>query len=824
MIQSYMQQSTKKVLHTLELAVSELVSLQMNVLTPDFILLALLSQPDSEATRILEHELPAPQETVAMLLGQIRQHYQQAVQVEATQIVASQEMAEVFRIAWEEAKKAGDDYVSTGTLFIALFDSKAGYTAELLKQTGMSVEQARQALKEMRGGHTISTEEAETARDVLERYTKNLTEMAHRGELDPVIGRDEEIAQVIQTLSRRKKNNPALIGEAGVGKTVIVEGLAQRIAAADVPDTLLNKRILLLDISEIVAGAKMRGEFEERLKGVRDAVIKAEGQVILFIDELHTVVGAGAGGGGGGLDATSMLKTALAQGSLQVIGADTLDEYHRFVEADKALERRFHPILVREPSVEETVRVLQSICPRYEKHHQITFKPEALEVAAQLSERYISDRKLPDKAVDLIDEAGSHKHIQVISIPRNIKEMEIENKKLLKDKVQAFYTQNFEEAAGLQMDILKAEERLKAARESWESKRGQVDSSVTSEDIADVVSRWTGIPVARMVESEAEKLARMEHALHKRIVGQSDAVNIVSDAIRRNRVGITSSRRPIGSFLFLGPTGVGKTELAKALAEFLLDDETRIVRLDMSEYMERHEVSKMIGAPPGYIGYGEGGQLTEKVRHNPYTVVLLDEVEKAHPDVFNMLLQILEDGQLTDAQGRTVSFRNTILIGTSNLGTEALTPEKRPIGFIKSEIPDYQEAKGLVMHEVKKFFKPEFLNRLDDVIVFHYLEKDHMRQITSMFVQELIQRMSVRDITLQVNEDVIDKLAKDGFDPVYGARPLRREVERQVENPLAMKMVKGECPEGSHVRIALKDGSVTFAVGDNARASSDSVV
>lgn len=822
MIQNYMQQSTKKVLHTLELAVSELVSLRMNVLTPDFILLALLSQPDSEATRILEHELPAPQETVATLLGQIRQHYQQAVQVQTTQIVTSQELAEVFRIAWEEAKKAGDDYVSTGTLFIALFDSKADYAADLLKQTGMSAEQARQALKEIRGGHTISTEDAETVRDVLERYTKNLTEMAHRGELDPVIGRDKEIAQVIQTLSRRKKNNPALIGEAGVGKTVIVEGLAQRIAAADVPDTLLNKRILSLDMSEIVAGAKMRGEFEERLKGVRDAVIKAKGQIILFIDELHTVVGTGVGGGG--LDATSMLKTALAQGSLQVIGADTLDEYHRFVEADKALERRFHPILVREPSVEETIRILEGISSRYETYHQITFKPEALEAAAQLSERYISDRKLPDKAVDLIDEAGSRKHIQAISVPLNIKEMEIENQKLFQNKVQAFYTQNFEEAARLQMDILKAEERLKAAREAWERKRGQVDSSVTSEDIAEVVSHWTGIPVARMVESEAEKLARMEDALHKRIVGQNDAVNIVSDAIRRNRAGIAVSRRPIGSFLFLGPTGVGKTELARALAEFLLDDETRIVRLDMSEYMERHEVSKMIGAPPGYIGYGEGGQLTEKVRHNPYTVVLLDEVEKAHPDVFNMLLQILEDGQLTDAQGRTVSFRNTILIGTSNLGTEALTPEKRPIGFIKSEIPNYQEAKGLVMHEVKKFFKPEFLNRLDDVIVFHYLEKDHMRQIASMFVQELAQRMSVRDITLQVDEDVIDKLAKDGFDPVYGARPLRRQVERQVENPLAMKMVKSECPEGSHVHIALKDGSVTFTVGDNARARSDSVV
>jgi ATP-dependent Clp protease ATP-binding subunit ClpC len=810
MFQNYVEQSTKKVLHTLELAVSELVQHQQNVLTPDFILLALLDQPDSEAQQILQRISSDPNTLAANVGSQIQVHYQDAKPAKGDQIVASKEVADLFEIALEEAHGLGDQYVSTGVLFLAMFNSRVGHVAELLHEAGLERKQALEALKELRGGRVMDNDAAESEGDVLSRYTKDLTEMARDGELDPVIGRESEIAQIVQTLSRRKKNNPVLIGEAGVGKTVIVEGLAQRIVQADVPDTLLNKRLLSLDMSEIVAGANMRGEFEERLKSVRDAVVQAKGKVILFIDELHTVVGAGAGAGG--MDAPSMLKTALAQGTLQVIGATTLEEYHRYVETDKALERRCHTILVRERSIEDTLRILQGIAPRYEQHHKVRYSPESLEAAAELSERYINDRNLPDKAVDLVDEAGSRKHIRLVSIPHDVKELEQRYQELLREKAVAFDAQDFEKTAKLQMDILKKEEKLEKARKKWRKKQVEVDETVSKEDIAEVVSSWTDIPVARMVESEANKLSRMEENLHHRIIGQEDAVRAVADAIRRNRAGITAPRRPIGSFLFLGPTGVGKTELAKALAQFLLDDESRIVRLDMSEYMERHEVSKMIGAPPGYIGYGEGGQLTEKVRHNPYTVVLLDEVEKAHPDVFNMLLQILEDGQLTDAQGRTVSFRNTILIGTSNLGTETLSPEHRSIGFVQSATPDYREAKSMVMQEVKKFFKPEFLNRLDDIIVFHYLEHDHVRAIAHMYIDELVRSMQQRDITLEIDEAVIEKLAQDGFEPAYGARPLRREVERQLENPMAMLLVRGECEDGARVHISLEDKKIRFEV------------
>ena len=812
MFQQYLRQSTQKVVEALELAVSELASIRQNVLNGDFILLGLLSQQDSEAIQILEQLLPETRPAMRKMVDGIYSHYRHTGPSEEKQIqvVVTQEVNDIFRIALREAQALGDELISTGTLFLSLFDESVGRPATILREAGINREQAVEALRRLRGGRTVSSKDAESREDVLAEYTTDLTEMARRGELDPVVGREDEIQRVIQTLSRRKKNNPAIIGEPGVGKTVIVEGLAQRIADTDVPETLLNKRLLSLDMGEIIAGAKMRGEFEERLKSVRDAVIAERGRVILFIDELHSVVSAGAGGGG--LDAPSMLKTALARGTLQVIGADTLDEYRRHIEADKALERRFQPILVGEPSVEDTVRILQGVTPRYEKHHGITYLPQALDAAARLSERYISERRLPDKAVDLIDEAGSRKHLRLISIPEDLRAMERQRQRLLREKTEAFNAQRFEETARLQMQILDVEHALGTARKAWQAEQTREETSVDEEDIADVVASWTNIPVARMVETEAEKLGRMEENLHRRIVGQEDAVTAVADAIRRNRAGIGAPSRPIGSFLFLGPTGVGKTELARALAAFLLDDESRIVRLDMSEYMERHEVSKMVGAPPGYIGYGEGGQLTERVRRNPYTVVLLDELEKAHPDVFNMLLQILEDGRLTDAQGRTVSFRNTILIGTSNLGTESLSPDKRPIGFTQTAEPDYEEARRMVLQEVKKFFKPEFLNRLDDVIVFHYLDKTQVRRIADMFIAELAQRLEARDITLMVDEDVADKLSRDGFDNVYGARPLRREVERRLENPLAMKIVQGECKDGARVRVTLRRDNIEFIV------------
>jgi len=810
MLQEYIQKSTQKLVNMLEQAGAELISHKQRVLTPDFILLALLSQEDTEAVRVFSQLLEEPMEAITQIKSKVYHFYKNTTLDEKTQIEISPEVVILFKKAYQEAKKLGDKFIATGTLLLAFFDDDIGHASQFLKETGLSYEQVRKELLKVRSGRNISSNNAETEADVLEKYTQDLTDLARKGELDPVIGREEEVEQVIQTLSRRRKNNPAIIGEAGVGKTVIVDLLAQKIVNADIPDTLLNRRILSLDMGEIVAGASMRGQFEERLKSVRDAVIEAKGNIILFIDEMHTVVGAGAGSGG--VDAPSLLKSALSRGSIQVIGATTLDEYRRSIETDKALERRFHPIIISEPNIDESIEILKSLAPRYEQHHQILYEPKALEASVKLSERYITDRRLPDKAVDLLDESGAKKHIRLISIPHNIRVLERENQRLNNEKTAAYNAQDFETAATIQTELIKLEERLKSAREQWETSRGDVNSSVTEEDIAEVVSRWTGIPVARMVESEAEKLIHMEEKLHQRIIGQDSAIKSVADAIRRNRAGIGSPRRPIGTFLFLGPTGVGKTELARALAAFLLDDESRIVRLDMSEYMERHEVSKMIGAPPGYIGYGEGGQLTEKVRRNPYTVVLLDELEKAHPDVFNMLLQILEDGHLTDAQGRTVSFRNTILIGTSNLGTESLSPEKRPIGFISSETPDYQEARNLVMREVKKFFKPEFLNRLDDIIVFHYLEKKDIRDIAYIFINELIQRMKERNIQLQVDSAVVDKLAEQGFSPVYGARPLRREVEQELENPLAMKVINGECPLNSKVKISLKKGEICFKV------------
>jgi ATP-dependent Clp protease ATP-binding subunit ClpC len=563
-------------------------------------------------------------------------------------------------------------------------------------------------------------------------------------------------------------------------------------------------------MSEVVAGSKFRGEFEERLKNIKDEIIQASGEVILFIDELHTVVGAGATEGG--MDASNMLKSALARGQLQCIGATTLEEFKRHIERDKALERRFQKVLVREPSVEETVQILEGLKEKYEEHHEVSFEADALKSAAKLSERYITDRFLPDKAVDLIDEAGSKKHLDLIFAPPAVRRLKKEREELLQEQRSAFGDQEFERVATIQQRIVQLDKEMDEAVAESRTSRDMEDASVGDEDIAAVVATWTGIPVDKMLESEAEKLIRMEENIHQRIVGQEDAVKAVSNAIRRNRAGLKERDRPIGSFIFLGPTGVGKTELAKALAQFLLDDENRMVRIDMSEFHERHTVSRLIGSPPGYVGYGEGGQLTEQVRRNPYSVILLDEIEKAHPDVFNVLLQILDDGRLTDGEGRTVDFRNTIIVGTSNIGSERITREVSTIGFGREELSDrYEDIKRAVMEEVKKFFKPEFLNRIDDLIVFHQLSEDHIRRITDLLLGRLADRLSEKKLTIEVSDAVKERLAKEGFDPIFGARPLKRTIERKIENELATLIIEGKFAEGDTVAVELADGEITFA-------------
>lgn len=602
-----------------------------------------------------------------------------------------------------------------------------------------------------------------------------------------------------------------MIGEPGVGKTVIVEGLAQKIVKAEVPHSLLNKRVKVLEMSELIAGAKMRGEFEERMKAVKDEITNAHGGIILFIDELHTIVSAGAGAGG--VDASNMLKAALSKGQLQCIGATTLEDYKKNIEEDKALARRFQPILVNEPSVDQTVLILQGLKGKYEKHHSVQYQEGAIEAAAKLSEKHIYDRALPDKAVDLLDEAGAKKHLALIYVPPVIQQLEKDKNEVLKKQKEAFDKQDFQTVAQLRQEVLTIDKKLSEEKENWNKDLEQVDNTVTVEDIASVVATWTGIPVNKIRETESEKLLHMEEILHKRVIGQDNAIIALSNAIRRNRAGLKDSHRPIGSFLFLGPTGVGKTELAKALAEFLLDDENRLIRLDMSEYMEKHSVSKIIGSPPGYVGYDEGGQLTEKVRRHPYSVILLDELEKAHPDVFNILLQLLDDGRLTDAHGRVTSFKNAIIIGTSNIGTKSIAEGKtKGIGFSATadSTRDYNQVRTLVLNEVQKLFKPEFINRLDDLIVFHKLEPKQVRQIAELMLDNLGKRLQENNITLKISNKVKDRLAKDGFSEMYGARPLRRLIEDQIENAISMKIINGELDHGETISVDLLKGEFSF--------------
>jgi len=812
MLQKYIRYCTKKVLEAINIGTMELINMKRNVFSSEFILLGLLVQDDSSVLAIID-QLKMDTEGIKQRLidGIFASIDIQASNFPSTggmQLVISGEVGKVFEIALQESNRMGDKYISTEILFIALFNPQAGKTAGILTGAGLELERVRTAVKEIRGESKVVNQDDESKLDVLKEYTVDLIELARRGELDPVIGREKEIERVIQILSRRKKNNPVLIGEAGVGKTVIVEGLAQQIIAADVPQTLLSKKILSLDMAALIAGAGVRGEFEGRLKSVRDSIIDAGGRIILFIDELHTVVGVG--GGAGGMGAPDILKPALAKGQLQLIGATTYDDYRKHIEPDRALARRFQTVSISEPGINETKCILEGLKPYYEKHHNIDYTPESIDAAARLSDRYITDRAQPDKAIDLLDEAGSKKHLEMHYMPPDIKRLENEKRNQTAQKMEAFERQDFEEATKHHARIQVLEERLAVEKEKWQKELKEKDSTVTPDDIAAIVSSWTGIPASRMLEAEAEKLASMEEKIHERIVSQEAAVTAISNAIRRNRAGLREGTRPIGAFLFLGPTGVGKTELAKTLAEFLFDDETRIVRLDMSEYMERHEVAKLIGAPPGYIGYGEGGQLTEKIKRMPYAVILLDEIEKAHPDVFNMLLQVIDEGRLTDAQGHVISFRNSIIIGTSNIGSEKLA-EKHEIGFNPSPgIISHEEAKEMVLSEVKKYFKPEFLNRLDDMIVFHSLTKEHISRILEILLKKLIKRLEEEGLFLEIDPEVREKLATEGFDPKYGARPLKRAIEREIENKLSLSIVNRQFRPGDKIRTVIKDNEIGF--------------
>ncbi len=645
---------------------------------------------------------------------------------------------------------------------------------------------------------------------VLDEYSRDLTKLASEGKLDPVIGREHEIGRVIQILSRRTKNNPCLIGEPGVGKTAVTEGLAQMIAAGDVPDTIRGKRVVILDLSGMVAGSKYRGEFEERIKNVLNEVREA-GNVLLFIDEIHTIIGAG--GAEGALDASNILKPSLARGELQLIGATTIEEYRKYIEMDPALERRFQPVTVEEPTEEEAVAILKGLRPRYEEHHRVTITDAALTAAVRLSSRYINDRFLPDKAIDLIDEASSKVRLSVFVEPRGVKELEAEIRELEKAKEEAIRSEAYEEAGEIKKKQEKKREKIGKLREKWEEEKNSRTLFVDEEEIADVVSGWTKIPVRKLKEEETERLLKLESILHERVVGQEEAVNAVSKAIRRGRVGLKDPRRPIGSFLFLGPTGVGKTELCKALAEAMFGTENALIRVDMSEYMEKHSVSKMIGSPPGYVGYEGGGQLSEKVRRNPYSVILFDEVEKAHPDVFNILLQVLDDGHITDSQGHKIDFKNTIVIMTSNAGAENIIAP-RHLGFTSQddEKARYDRMKTGVMDEVKRLFKPEFLNRIDEIIVFHPLNKTHMKEIVSIMLNTVgkrtKQQMSIR---LNAGEDVKDFLVEKGYDEKYGARPLRRTIQNLVEDKLAEAVLEGRVGEGDSVKLLLKDGQLKFS-------------
>ena len=773
----------------------------------EHVLLALLELDQGLPSEILA-ELGVPPDAVKVKLHAALEAGAKVVN-DQNQIYATPRAARLLDNAKKESERLKDEFIGAEHLFIAATMESQGDSAQVLNEYSIDQEKVYQALMEVRGTHRVDDPRAESHYRSLDKYTIDLTKLAQEGKLDPVVGRDGEIRQVMQTLTRRKKNNPVIIGEAGVGKTAIVEGLASRIVAGDVADSLRGRRVLALDMGGLVAGSKFRGEFEERLKSVVDEVKQAQREVILFLDEIHTMVGAGAAEGG--IDASNLLKPALARGELQCVGATTSDEYRRYIEKDTALERRFQPIFLEEPSVEETVEILKVLRPRYEAHHKINIDDSALVAAARLSDRYITGRQLPDKAVDFIDEAASKLRIDAETLPSNLKELEEGIRRLADQEEAAAQRSEYEEAAELRTQRLRLEEEYEPEKQNLLSNH-KVEMVVTEADIAELVAKWTGIPAGRLLEGESDRLVQMEETLHQRIVGQEESVIAVSEAIRRTRSGLSDPKRPIGSFIFLGPTGVGKTELSKALAEFLFDDESNMVRVDMSEYMEKHTVARLIGAPPGYVGYDEGGQLTEAVRRRPYRVVLFDEIEKAHPDVFNILLQILEDGRLTDGHGRTVDFRNTVIIMTSNLGTEAF--RRQPFGFRtdgRDQDLDEQGLRDSVNDAVKKAFRPEFLNRIDEIIIFHPLTQEQIVQVVDLMVKDVRDRLDERDISFELTPAAGQWLAEEGFDPVFGARPLRREVQRHLENPLSKGILSGEFLAGDHVVVDAGDTGLTLS-------------
>jgi len=717
----------------------------------------------------------------------------------AVQAYVTPRLVRMLENADAEANRLKDEYIGVEHLLIAIGDEREGESARILRTYGVDKERIYRALQEIRGTHRVDNPRAESKYQALNKYATDLTELAREGKLDPVIGRETEVKRVMQILNRRTKNNPVIIGEAGVGKTAIVEGLAQKIVLGDVPENLQDRRLLALDMGALVAGSRFRGEFEERLQAVMAEVRQAAGEVVLFIDELHTVVGAGAAEGS--IDASNMLKPALARGELRAIGATTLDEYRQHIERDPALERRFSPVYVDEPSVKETVDILKGLRPRYEQHHKVKISDEAISAAATLSDRYITERFLPDKAIDLIDEAASKHVIEAESLSPELQSMKLRLNQLSRETDAAVQAEDYEDAARIKSDLLRLQEDYATAKEEWQAKSPH-KTEIDEADIAELIASITGVPVSRMLEGEAAKLLDMEQRLHERVIGQDAAISVLADAIRRARAGLKDPRRPIGSFIFLGPTGVGKTELAKALAEFLFDDEDALVRFDMSEFQERHTTSRLIGAPPGYVGYDEGGGLTEAVRRRPYRVILFDEIEKAHPDVFNTLLQLLDDGRMTDGHGRTVDFRNTVIIMTSNLGTAEMN--KQSVGFVTQRTQTEGERRRLesaAQRALRETFRPEFLNRIDEVVVFEPLTEPELEQILDLQVSDLLSRLTERGIKVVLSESARKALVKEGYDPTYGARPLKRVVQRRIENPLARRVLSNEVEPGATVHV-----------------------